>query len=453
MSERHMNGLRQRGRATHVLALLVAVFLASIASPARDASAVVGGSPTTIEAHPWQALVIVAPDSRLCGGSIIDSEWIVTAAHCVVGASPDGVDVHVGTSTLRDRSAGNRATVVEVVVHPNWDEASYRNDVALLRLAEPLAFGPSVAPIRVPVSQDPNAWPPGGTAATISGWGSTEFEGDPSNQLRAAQIQILGSPDQGECGSYGSSFDRVVEICAGVPAGGIDACQGDSGSPLVVDVEGTPVLAGVTSVGFECGRAEYPGIFTRLTTFVSWMGGYVPSLSGPVDAPQQVQVAAIAGERLRVDWKAPVAAPLPVSYRAVTTPGSHSCVVDGSARACVIDDVDAGRLYEVVVTAIYASGSEASANPLAVVSVDGVTSVGTRLRPKRLAQWAGLKVKAKDDVWLEVRPASTEVCQRRGSKKEPRVVRGRTPGLCAVQVTVVRPSGSKKKSVAYVAVG
>jgi hypothetical protein len=183
------------------------------------------------------------------------------------------------------------------------------------------------------------------------------------------------------------------------------------------------------------------------------MGGYVPSLSGPVDAPQQVQVAAIAGERLLVDWKAPVAAPLPVGYRVVTTPGSRSCVVDGSARVCVIEDVDAGRLYEVVVTAIYSSGSEASANPLAVVSVDGVTSVGTRLRPKRLAQWAGLKVAAKDDVWLEVRPASTEVCLRRGSKKEPRFVRGRTSGLCAVRVTVVRPSGSKKKSVAYVAVG
>ena len=307
-----MNGLRKYSRATHVLTLLVAVFLASIVSPARDASAVVGGSPTTIEAHPWQALVIVAPDSRLCGGSIIDSQWIVTAAHCVVGASPDGLDVHVGTSTLRGRSAGNRLMVVEIVVHPDWDASAYRNDVALLRLAEPLAFGSSVAPIRVPVSQDPNAWPPVGTAATISGWGSTEFEGDPSNQLRAAQIQILGSPDRGDCGSYGSSFDGVVEICAGVPTGGIDACQGDSGSPLVVDVEGTPVLAGVTSVGFECGRVDYPGIFTRLTTFVSWMGGYVPSLSGPVDAPQQVQVAAIAGERLLVDWKAPVAAPLPV---------------------------------------------------------------------------------------------------------------------------------------------
>jgi secreted trypsin-like serine protease len=448
-----MNGLRKYSRATHVLTLLVAVFLASIVSPARDASAVVGGSPTTIEAHPWQALVIVASDSRLCGGSIIDSQWIVTAAHCVVGASPDGLDVHVGTSTLRGRSAGNRAMVVEIVVHPDWDASAYRNDVALLRLAEPLAFGSSVAPIRVPVSQDPNAWPPVGTAATISGWGSTEFEGDPSNQLRAAQIQILGSPDRGDCGSYGSSFDGVVEICAGVPTGGIDACQGDSGSPLVVDVEGTPVLAGVTSVGFECGRVDYPGIFTRLTTFVLWMGGYVPSLSGPVDAPQQVQVAAIAGERLLVDWKAPVAAPLPVGYRVVTTPGSRSCVVDGSARVCVIEDVDAGRLYEVVVTAIYSSGSEASANPLAVVSVDGVTSVGTRLRPKRLAQWAGLKVTAKDDVWLEVRPASTEVCLRRGSKKEPRFVRGRTSGLCAVRVTVVRPSGSKKKSVAYVAVG
>lgn len=449
-SERRVNGAPRTRRVTAALMTAAITLAALIFGPLPASQAVVGGTPTDITSHPWQVLVIATPDNRLCGGSIVDTQWVITAAHCVAGLRAVDLDVHAGISALSDRAPGNQVPVVQVLVHPDWDEANYRNDVALLQLRDPLPIGSSMAPIALPSGQDAALWPPAGTPATISGWGSTEFDGAPSNQLRSAQVQILGGPDTNECGRYGGSFSVDVEICAGLPQGGVDACQGDSGSPLVIEVAGRPVLAGVTSVGFECARADYPGIFTRLTSFVSWLQSYVPALSGPPNAPQQVAVSAIAGERIVVEWQAPIVEPAPSGYRAVTAPGGFSCEVEGGARACVIDGATAGTLYEVTVAAIDAGGNEVSADPVPVVSVDGVTSEGARVKPKRIATWAGLEVAKKDKIWLAVRPGSADVCTLLGTKKKPRSVRADNVGLCAVRAIVVKPNGKRSRAIAYV---
>lgn len=449
-SERRVNGASRTLRVTAALIAAIATLGALLFGPAPASQAVVGGTPTDITSHPWQVLVIASPDNRLCGGSIVDTQWVITAAHCVAGLRAVDLDVHAGISALSDRGPGNEIPVVQLLVHPDWDEANYRNDVALLQLRDPLPVGSSMAPIALPSGQDAAVWPPAGTPATISGWGSTEFDGAPSNQLRSAEVQVLGGPDSTECGRYGASFSADVEICAGLPQGGVDACQGDSGSPLVIDVAGRPVLAGVTSVGFECARADYPGIFTRLTSFISWLQTYVPALSGPPNAPQQVAVSAIAGERLVVEWQAPIVDPAPSGYRAVTAPGGFSCAVDGEARACVIEGATAGKLYEVTVSAIEAGGNEASADPVPVVSVNGVTSEGVRIKPKKIARWAGLKVAKKDKIWLVVRPGSADVCTRLGTRKQPRSVRADNVGLCAVRAIVVKPNGKRSRGVAYV---
>jgi len=450
-----VNASRGLRRTAVAVVISMGVLMGLVSGPAPTSTAVVGGAPTDISAHPWQALVIAEPANRLCGGSIVDAGWILTAAHCVVGIQAADLDVHLGVSTLGARNSGNQVGISEVIVHPSWDESTFRNDVALLRLTAPVSFGDaasSIAPIRLPIGQDASSWPAAGTPATITGWGSTEFGGDPSNQLRAVQVQILGGPDQTQCGGYGSNFDVTTEICAGLPTGGADACQGDSGSPLVIDVAGIPVLAGVTSVGYECARAEYPGLFSRLTTFESWLMQYIPALSGPVSAPQQVTVASIAGERLRVAWQPPLAATTPVAYRAVTSPGDFACQVDGSINACVIEGVKAGGVYEVTVSAIDGTGGAAAANPVRAVGIDGVTSTGVRMRPKRLATWAGLKVARKDKIWLTVRPGSADVCRRVGKRKKPRFVRATNVGFCAVKVVVVKRTGAKKRAIAYVAV-
>jgi hypothetical protein len=446
-----MNGATGMRRAgTWLTLVLSAVGMLILGPPA--ANAVVGGAPVGVEQVPWQALVIVEPDNRLCGGAIIGETWIATAAHCVVGFGGDDIEAHVGISSLSERGLANRVQIAEVIVHPDWEPRNFRNDIALLRLDTPIPTSARAQSISLPVGLDAATWPPAGTPAAISGWGATEFGGQPSNQLRRADVQILGGPSDAECGRYGTNFEAAVEICAGSPAGGVDACQGDSGSPLVVGVSGTPMLAGLTSVGFECARVDYPGIYTRVTSFVPWVQTYLPAAASIPSIPTNVTVEALAGERLLVQWQAPLVGVQPISYRVDVQPGGQQCQVAASELACVIGDVPAGRLYEVVVTSLLPTPTEISAEPVPVVSVDGVAAVGKLVKPRRLATWAGLTVRSKDVVRLSVPPRSRAVCDRVGSVTRPRGVRTSDPGVCAVRVRVVRPNGVSKRSVSYVGV-
>lgn len=445
-----MNGVTVPRRVLTLLALFLGIIAWTVSSPPPKVAAVVGGVPATVEQNPWQVLVIVEPDNRLCGGAIIDPGWLVTAAHCVVGFRGDQVEAHVGITSLSERSPGNKVQITEVIVHPSWDPSNFRNDIALLRLANPLTVSARSRPVSLPAGLDAGSWPPAGTPAVISGWGASEFGGQPSNQLQRAQVQVLGGPGDTVCGAYGGNFDVDVEICAGAPGGGVDSCQGDSGSPLVVDVAGTAMLAGLTSVGFECARADYPGIYTRVTSFIPWVQSYLPPAVSAPSVPQEILVEAIAGERLVAQWQPPSVGVQPASYRVVAQPGGQQCEVPASELACVISGATAGKLYEVVVTSVLPDGAEISAEPVQAVSVDGVTSVGSVIKPRRLAQWAGLTLRSRDDVRLVVRPGSRGVCSRAGSAANPRGVRTKDQGLCAVRVRVIRPNGSSARSIAYV---
>lgn len=428
------------------------VFLGVTAVQSSNSFAVVGGVPTSVEESPWQALVYVEADNRLCGGSIIGASWIVTAAHCVVGFQGSQVQAHVGITSLGERGAANQVDVAEVIVHPAWDAGRYRNDIALLRLSSPMSFGPGVQPIALPVGLDASQWPPSGTPARVIGWGATSYGAPASNVLRSGQVQILGGPADTACGRYGSDFDVAVEVCAGLADASVDACQGDSGSPLVIDVAGLPVLAGITSVGFECARVGYPGIYTRTSTFLTWVQEYLPSIASAPLAPQNVTVTAIAGERLLVEWLPPRMSPVAglAGYQAVAEPGGASCSVGPGETACVIEGATAGRLYTVALAVIDAGGGSTAADPVQAVSVDGVASTGVRIRPRRLADWAGLTARKVDDIRLAVRPGSSDVCSRLGSRANPRGVRAQESGLCAVRVTVIKPNGKTRRSIAYV---
>ncbi|MFM9135866.1 MAG: trypsin-like serine protease [bacterium] len=237
-----------------------------------------------------------------CGGSIISAEWILTAAHCVVpdpGASlattdPDSLVILSGTAQLteEDPSPGLQSKVRAIIAHPEYDNETEANDIALIRLETPLTLGPTQQAILLPAFAN---WPASGTEALISGWGNTNSSG-PANyptQLRKATVEVIGGPSSATCGDYEpGAYDPARMLCAGIPvSGGIDSCQGDSGGPLAVSVDGTYYLAGVVSWGRGCAQPGYPGLYARVTSYTSWiastqaasLGSITVSLPGPLD--------------------------------------------------------------------------------------------------------------------------------------------------------------------------
>lgn len=386
MSTRTANRLS----ATLLAGLLVAAWCAAppqVLPAQAQSKAIVGGKPTSIAQQPWQTLLVVG-GSTLCGGSLIASTWVVTAAHCVVGAGPDSIALYSGISQTSQVSDAARLRVSEVHVHPGYDTSAYVNDVALLRIATPWTPGAERQAIALPTRVDASTWPTAGTSASISGWGQIADGGESADQLHQAAVQVLVDA-QGRCGQYGGSYRGGSHICAGAAGGGVDTCRGDSGGPLVIDVQGVPTLAGVTSVGNGCAQAAYPGLYTRLTAVLPWLRQFPDIPLGPPPPPQSVSAEPLASGRAAVRWVPDQTAGGSgiTTFTVTTSPGGASCAVLDTW--CAIDGLTPGVAYSFVVQSGNTSGAGGASQPSPpIVAVDATGRAGVTVRTARVIRLA-----------------------------------------------------------------
>lgn len=245
-------------------------------SPGSVGPKIVGGTPASIADVPWQVVVYPTINSTtyLCGGSLITDQWVVTAAHCLEQGGVNASSVMIGSGSA-DRTSISLINATNWFSHPDYSTGGYQSDIALVKLTSPVPLASGVREvITLPnvAAVQQSQWPANLESALISGWGSTVFGGSGVADLRKATVDVLGSPTTTDCGSYSTStYLNNIMLCAGVSGGGIDACQGDSGGPLVVDADVTNVLAGITSWGNGCGESNYPGVYTRVTSFDDWI--------------------------------------------------------------------------------------------------------------------------------------------------------------------------------------
>jgi len=196
---------------------------------------IVGGNEATPHSWPWQVALLV--DNGFCGGSLIDSNWIMTAAHCfnkdTLAADLAKISVILGAHNLREDEASRRiCNVSQVIIHEAYDSKTMQNDIALVRLncSGGLTFTEQISPVCLPSPVDnfQNA----GTQVLVSGWGTIKFGGE---QPDALQEVVVATVDLSECvNAYTGSPDITKApnwMCAA--AVGRDSCQGDSGGPLV----------------------------------------------------------------------------------------------------------------------------------------------------------------------------------------------------------------------------
>ncbi|XP_060844575.1 transmembrane protease serine 9-like [Rhopalosiphum padi] len=235
----------------------------------QDQERIVGGQNADPGEWPW-IVAIFNSGRHFCGGSLIDDTHVLTAAHCVAHMS--SWDVARLTANLGDYNIKSKTDVKHmerkikrVVRHKGFDQRTLYNDIALLTLDKPVKFDKQVHPICLPTSRSMYA----GQTATVIGWGSLKESGPQPAILQKVNVPVWTNQ---ECKfKYGAAAPGgIVDhfLCAGKAAR--DSCSGDSGGPLMLN-DGKWTQVGIVSWGIGCGKGQYPGVYTRVTSFMNWI--------------------------------------------------------------------------------------------------------------------------------------------------------------------------------------
>ncbi|XP_012877552.1 PREDICTED: serine protease 56 [Dipodomys ordii] len=241
--------------------------LPGAANVTRAHGRIVGGSAAPPGAWPWLVRLRLGRQP-LCGGVLVAASWVLTAAHCFVGASNE----LLWTVALAEGPRGEQAEEVPVnriLPHPKFDPQTFHNDLALVQLWTPVSPAGPARPVCLPRGPPE---PPAGTPCSIAGWGALFEDGPEAEAVREARVPLLSEDTCRR--ALGPGLRPSSMLCAGYLAGGVDSCQGDSGGPLTCSEPGPrprEVLFGVTSWGDGCGEPGKPGVYTRVAVFKDWL--------------------------------------------------------------------------------------------------------------------------------------------------------------------------------------
>ncbi|WP_405836587.1 serine protease [Streptomyces platensis] len=239
---------------------------ALVVSAAPPAAAVVGGDRAEIKKYPW-TVALTSQDVKEpeCAGTLVAPRKVLTASHCVSPATVDGVRVVGGREDLRDTRKGTVRKVTKLWIHPKADTeghgATYAHDLAVLTLNAPMPYRtlPLATPAQHKLYEE-------GTPNRVLGWGSTTGRDD---DTRVPPLQTALIPNRGDeqcITAYGTRrYRSAYTMCIGYPAGGVSACSGDSGGPVVVRGR----LVGVISGGGSCTSRLYPGVAVKSASYYS----------------------------------------------------------------------------------------------------------------------------------------------------------------------------------------
>ncbi|KAL1243994.1 Transmembrane protease serine [Trichinella spiralis] len=213
---------------------------------AADSFRIVGGVDAPDGAWPWMVALYYG-NHFACGGSLVQPDIVVTAAHCIANKY--------------------MSSAYSVLINSNKLGSGRR-----IKLLKPAVENSSKSLVCLPTS---DVAP--GQKCIVTGWGRTVEGGSPSKILQQIKVPILTNAECNAPSRY-SGFVSPTMFCAGFDEGGRDSCQGDSGGPLVCEQDGIWELRGTVSWGIGCARPMRPGVYSRVYVFKKWISYIVHSI-------------------------------------------------------------------------------------------------------------------------------------------------------------------------------
>ncbi|KAK9881399.1 hypothetical protein WA026_016289 [Henosepilachna vigintioctopunctata] len=232
---------------------------------------VVGGKKCSVEEVPFIVSIRRSFNfQHFCGGSLISSRWVLSAAHCFEKMKPSELRLLVGLSEAH-RNMAQTLNAKSIFLHEDFDTYYYRNDIALVLLDHKvIMFRGVVSTIKLPPPNTPDDLSGiCGSKFRLAGWGSTEIWSKekpayhPSPIFKCVELPYVTND---KCKDF-TDFPSDNIMCTFVPEGGKDGCQGDSGGPLFCN----SMQYGIVSFGFGCGAAQTPAFYTRVDKYLDFI--------------------------------------------------------------------------------------------------------------------------------------------------------------------------------------